>query len=86
MQDIGKEIERRLMLAFTDAQVLIQDVSDHHKNHPQSPGTGNSHFTLHVKTPDFKGLSRIDRQRKIYHLLDDLMDNPIHMLSIKAED
>ena len=43
---------------------------------------GQSHFIVTIVSDDFIGLSRIDRQRKIYRLLADYMPKPIHALNL----
>lgn len=42
------------------------------------------HFKLYVRSPEFEGLSKLDRRRKIYDVLGDKMGDEIHAVEIKA--
>jgi stress-induced morphogen len=48
-------------------------------------GTGD-HFQVHVATPRFAGLSRVDQHRLVYEPLGDLLrDGTIHELRISTK-
>ena len=51
-----------------------------HRHDPR----GESHFALTIESPAFAGLSRVERQRKIYAALGDLMHERVHALTIRA--
>lgn len=42
------------------------------------------HFEVVVVTPDFEGLGLVQRQRKVYATLGDLMQSEIHALSMRT--
>lgn len=46
--------------------------------------TGESHFTLRLVSPDFEGLSAVQRQRKVFDALGDLMKK-IHAISLDTK-
>ncbi|MDI9314005.1 MAG: BolA family protein [Hydrotalea sp.] len=46
--------------------------------------SGQTHFIVTIISDDFIGLSRIDRQRKIYNLLAVYMPKPIHALNLSC--
>lgn len=50
----------------------------------EEEGEQAKHFKLYVKSPEFQGLSKVDRRRKIYDILDDKIGNEIHAVEIKA--
>ena len=52
-----------------------------HKGH-EGAKTGKGHFTIHITSPVFKGLSSIEQHRMIYHALGNFMQTDIHALRI----
>ncbi len=50
----------------------------------EEEGEDAKHFKLHVKSPEFEGLTKVDRRRKIYDVLDDKIGNEIHAVEINA--
>ncbi len=78
------EIERRLaVLAPTRLEVI--DDSDNHRGHAGHSGAGESHFTVRIAAAAFAGLSRVERQRRVYAALGDLIaTDRIHALVVEA--
>tara|TARA_B100000530_G_scaffold318918_1_gene251013 strand:+ start:217 stop:471 length:255 start_codon:yes stop_codon:yes gene_type:complete len=64
---------------------LLQVINDSHKHkgHVGSPNTGNSHFSIIIKSNQLTLMNRVAGQRLIYSVLKDEMKNSIHALSIK---
>ncbi|MDE3020736.1 MAG: BolA family transcriptional regulator [Pseudomonadota bacterium] len=62
--------------------IKVEDESQMHIGHAGSLQGG--HYHLHIVSKCFSGLSLIERHRLIYDLLNDLMHNKIHALSIDA--
>ena len=64
---------------------LLQVINDSHKHkgHVGSPNTGNSHFSIIIKSNQLSLMNRVAGQRLIYSVLKDEMKNSIHALSIK---
>jgi BolA protein len=79
--DLQREIRRRL--AELEPELLdIRDDSAMHVGHAGNNGGG--HFSLTLVSSQFHGKSQIMRHRAIYKLLQDLIPNFIHALSITA--
>jgi BolA family transcriptional regulator, general stress-responsive regulator len=79
--ELQQEIRRRL--AALEPELLdIRDDSALHAGHAGS--TGGGHFSLIVVSSQFSGKSPIMRHRAIYQILQDLIPNFIHALSITA--
>ena len=69
---------------FFEPEVLeVKNDSHKHQGHSGSPNTGNSHFSITIKSAKLDGLGRINGQRQIYSVLKQEMDQYIHALSIK---
>ncbi|STZ75332.1 BolA family protein [Bergeriella denitrificans] len=81
--DMRQAIESRLK--SLDVQVFeFQDDSHLHVGH--AGNTGGGHYTVQIVSPRFQDTGRLERQRMVKNLLQDLFsDGLIHALSIKAQ-
>lgn len=64
--------------------IELEVLNDSHL-HAQHAGNrdGANHFTVTMRSAKFDGVSRVQRQRMLYELLEDLMPFPIHALALK---
>jgi BolA protein len=76
-------IKTRLTTALRPTHLEILDQSRQHAGHQAAHGAG--HFTLTVVSPQFAGLTLVQRHRLVYNALGDLMNTVIHALSIQAQ-
>lgn len=60
--------------AFADAEVTIQDLA----------GDGD-HYSVTVKSPAFKGMTRVQQHKMVYDALQGAMAAELHALAIKTE-
>ena len=77
-------IRDKLTEAFHPDRLEIENESHLHKGHHGSPNTGESHFRVLLAANVFDGLSRVDRQRKVYDILSDELAGPVHALALTA--
>jgi len=75
-------IRERLTETFSPQALNIIDESAKHAGHASAGGAG--HFVVEIVSDAFAGNSLIQRHRRIYDALDDIMHSEIHALSIKA--
>jgi BolA protein len=69
---------------FFKPEVLeVTNDSEKHKGHSGSPNSGNSHFSVIIKSDKLKGLGRVSGQRAIHKVLEKDLSEYIHALSIK---
>jgi BolA protein len=80
---VADEILKRLG-ALAPARLELLDESAKHAGHAGSAPGGNTHWKLTIVSAAFAGSSTVARHRMIYQALGDLMQNPIHALSISA--
>ena len=76
-------IYKKLSDFFTPDQLEVINDSGKHKGHSGSPNTGNSHFSIIIKSKKLCTMNRLAGQRLIYSVLKEEMKNKIHALSIK---
>lgn len=79
--DLKEQIQQRLS-ALEPTQLEIQDDSAAHAGHQGNNGGG--HFTIKMVSSHFSEKTQIMRHRLIYDVLNDLMPQKIHALSILA--
>lgn len=82
---VAAEIRRRLETALQPTALTLTDDSEKHRGHGGYNPEGESHFSLTIESPAFSGKSRIERQRMVHAALDDLLEERVHALSIKAK-
>lgn len=81
---VAREMVARLISALNPGRLELEDQSDHHIGHAGHDARGESHFALVIESAQFAGLSRVERQRKVYAALGDLMRERVHALTIRA--
>ncbi len=72
---------RHLLAPLHPLELQIEDESARHAGHPGARD-GGGHYRLRLVSPDFPGLSRLQRHRLVYHCLDNLMPRDIHALAM----
>jgi BolA protein len=81
---VARQMIERLTAALAPTRLDLEDQSQQHIGHAGHDPRGESHFALTIESPAFAGLSRVDRQRKIYVALGELMHERVHALTIRA--
>lgn len=81
---LAEIIEARLRDALAPTQLEVINDSHLHAGHMGDNGSGESHWTVKVESPEFSGKTRVARQRLINHALSDLLEQRIHALAIQA--
>ena len=81
---VADDIKRRLS-ALSPSRVELLDESAKHAGHAGAAPGGNTHWKLTIVSAAFAGNSTVARHRMIYAALGELMQNPIHALSINAK-
>jgi BolA protein len=75
----------RLRLAVLAPTVLeLRDDSHQHIGHAGA-ANGAGHFSLHIVSEQFRGLTRLQRHQRVLHAVGDLLPHPVHALSIRAQ-
>lgn len=82
---VAAAIHTKLKAAFDPEVLEITNESGKHAGHAGSPGTGESHFNVVIRSTAFNGLNRVQRQRAVYEVLKDELEGPVHALSVLAK-
>jgi BolA protein len=81
---VATQMIERLTAALSPTRLDLEDQSHQHIGHAGHDPRGESHFALTIESPTFEGLNRVERQRKVYAALGELMRERVHALTIKA--
>jgi BolA protein len=77
------DVLRDRLAALEPTHLDIIDDSTRHAGHAGAR-SGGGHFLVTIVSPRFAGLSTMARHRLVYDAAGDLMNGPIHALSITA--
>jgi BolA protein len=79
---VAARLRRTLETAFQPAELLIVDESARHAGHAGARAGGESHFRIRIISAAFAGLSRVERQRRVYAALADEIADGLHALAL----
>lgn len=75
MAVLESEIKEKIGNAFPDSEFEIIDLA----------GDGD-HYELRIKSPAFKGLSKVAQHKLVYAALSDSIGGRLHALALKTEE
>ena len=85
---VSAAIRDKLTSAFAPAALEVRDESARHAGHAgatRDDGShGETHFHVRLVSASFEGLSRVERQRRVYDALKEELAGPVHALSLSA--
>ena len=84
MGRVADRLRDRLQRSFEPERLDIVDDSGRHAGHAGVHPEGESHFTVTIVSAAFAGVSRVQRQRRVYAALAEELAGPVHALSVKA--
>lgn len=80
----ARRIEALLRERVGATRVEVVDESHLHAGHAGA-ASGAGHFRVHVVSPRFAGLSRVEMQRLVYQALAEMIGPDIHALALRCE-
>ncbi len=85
---VADTIRDKLTMAFQPSMLIVQDDSARHAGHSgavrEDGSQGETHFTVRIVSEKFEGLSRVERQRRVYDVLARELSDRVHALSLTA--
>lgn len=82
---VADTLRARLEDSFLPDKLEVVDESNLHLGHAGARPEGETHFRVVMTAAAFSGMSRVERQRRVYGVLLDLLEGPIHALSLKIQ-
>src|SRR3954466_1503292 len=85
---VADSISLKLTAAFTPQSLEVVDESHRHAGHAGATrddgSQGETHFQVRLVSAAFDGVTRVERQRRVYAALKDELAGPVHALSLAA--
>jgi BolA protein len=85
---VSDSIRLKLTAAFAPQSLEVVDESHRHAGHAGATrddgSQGETHFHVRMVSAAFDGVSRVERQRRVYAALADELKGPVHALSLSA--
>ena len=75
-------MEKLLKQQFSPHVFVLEDESGRHAGHAGAQPGGETHYRLRLVSEAFAGLSRVARQRLVYHALREEFETGLHALSL----
>ncbi len=79
---MAQTIHQKLTAAFSPKELTVDDESAKHAGHSGARPGGETHFNVWIVADVFAGLSRVERQRRVYAALAEEMRGSVHALSL----
>ena len=83
---VADSIRQKLTAAFAPQSLDVVDESHRHAGHAGATrddgSQGETHFRVRLVSAAFEGISRVERQRRVYAALADELRGPVHALSL----
>lgn len=79
---VAETMRKKLTASFAPAALSVEDESAKHAGHSGSRPEGETHFRVRIVSDAFSGLSRVERQRRVYAALADEMNSRVHALAL----
>ncbi len=83
---VADQIKLLLTESLKPAHLEVVNDSHKHAGHRETPGSGESHFTVVIVSDKFSGMPMVKRHQLVYKSITALLGSPVHALSIKAYD
>jgi BolA family transcriptional regulator, general stress-responsive regulator len=85
---VAASIREKLAAAFAPSALDVVDESARHSGHAgamrDDGSQGETHFQVRLVSPAFEGLSRVERQRRVYAALAEELAGPVHALTLSV--
>lgn len=82
MGPIAQKIEKKLQESLKIHVLEIINDSAKHQGHAGKPEGTETHFKVRIVAEDFEGMGRVERHRRVFGILQEYMENPIHALAL----
>jgi BolA protein len=79
---VAHVLRMKLNAAFSPLALDVVDDSARHAGHAGARPGGETHFNVRIVSDAFKGMSRVERQRKVYAVLAAELEGGVHALAL----
>jgi BolA protein len=82
---VANSIRTKLTEAFAPEALTIVDESAAHAGHAGARPEGETHFRVRIVSRTFDGLTRVERQRRVYSVLAEELRDRVHALALVTQ-
>ena len=82
MGPVEEKMMQRIQQALQPTLLEVSNESPKHQGHLDSSYGAETHFRVKIASSCLDGLSKVQAHRRVYEAIGDLIDNPIHALSV----
>src|SRR5947209_3943563 len=79
---VAARLRQKLEMAFRPAELSIEDESALHAGHSGAREGGESHFRVRIVSALFSGMSRVERQRRVYEAVAEEIAGGVHAFAL----
>ncbi len=79
---VSARIHEKLTAALKPSELVIVDESAKHAGHAGARPEGETHFRVRIVSDSFRGLTRVERQRRVHAAMADEFRDRVHALSL----
>ncbi len=79
---VAARLRSKLEAGFQPTSLSVVDESALHAGHAGAREGGESHFRIRIVSVAFTGLSRVERQRRVYQTVSDEIAGGVHALAL----
>ena len=80
--NVADTIRAKLTAELAPDALFIEDESSKHAGHSGARAEGETHFHVRIVSSEFEGISRVERQRRIYGILAEELRDRVHALAL----
>ena len=80
--NVANSIRTKLTQALAPEILTIEDESARHAGHAGARPEGETHFRVRIVSAAFDGLTRVERQRRVYAILEEELRDRVHALAL----
>ena len=80
--NVAARLRAKLVSAFGPVALDVEDESAKHAGHAGARPGGETHFRVRIVSTAVAGVSRVERQRKVYQALADEIAGGVHALAL----
>lgn len=81
---VASRIREKLTEKLAPSRLDVVDDSHKHAGHVGARPEGETHFSVEVVSAAFEGVSRVQRQRMVYEILQEELAGPVHALELRT--
>ncbi len=81
---VASRIREKLTEKLAPSRLDVVDDSHKHAGHVGARPEGETHFSVEVVSAAFEGVSRVERQRMVYEILQEELAGPVHALALRT--